>query len=124
MHGKQSRHNVWGDQAWEPQRANVSFVIGGASPVGMYPLGATPSSLLNLTGNVWEWTASLYRPYPYGPEDGRNDPDLGGSRVVRGDPWGDFQWDARCAYRLRYVPDCYNDFLGFRVVVSLASSVF
>ena len=120
--GKEGRRYAWGNQGWEPQLANIAMHIGDASPVGMYPLGAKPSDIMDLTGNVWEWTASLHRPYPYVSDDGRNDPDPDGPRVVRGGSWGISLRYARCAYRLRNPPDSYNLNLGFRVMVSLASS--
>ena len=43
-------------------RANTSESgIGGTSPVGMYPLGVSqPFELMDLAGNVWEWTANLH----------------------------------------------------------------
>jgi len=33
------------------------------APVGSYPKGATPDGVLDLAGNVWEWTESAYCPY-------------------------------------------------------------
>jgi formylglycine-generating enzyme required for sulfatase activity len=119
-----ARRFPWGDAAWDENRANVENRVGRASAVGGFPAGATPSGIYDLSGNVWEWTASLYRPYPYRPEDGRNDPEAEGSRVVRGGSWGDVQMNARCAVRNRNVPAAFDDGFGFRVVVSLSASGF
>jgi formylglycine-generating enzyme required for sulfatase activity len=90
----------------------------------MYPLGATPTGLLDLTGNVWEWTSSLYKAYPYRADDGREDRTSEGARVVRGGSWYDDRRYARCAFRVRSIPAIYDFNLGFRVVVSLASAGF
>jgi formylglycine-generating enzyme required for sulfatase activity len=40
------------------------------------PYGMAPAA-----GNVWQWVSSAYRPYPWRPDDGREDP---GADVVRG----------------------------------------
>ena len=83
-----ARRFPWGDEPWDENRANIEQNVGHASAVGSFPAGATPSGIHDLSGNVWEWTASLYKPYPYRADDGRNDPDAAGSRVVRGGSWG------------------------------------
>jgi hypothetical protein len=48
------------------------------------PQGATPDGVLDLAGNVHEWTSSIARAYPYRADDGREDPDRVADRVVRG----------------------------------------
>jgi formylglycine-generating enzyme required for sulfatase activity len=104
--------------------------LGATSAVGCFPAGASPCDALDMAGNVWEWTRSkwgrrIYDPdygYPYDPTDGREElggPDL---RVVRGGSWLGIVRYARCAFRGRFIPDIFNDNLGFRVVVSLAVS--
>ena len=61
----------------------------------------------------------LYRPYPYAPDDGREDPEVADvPRVVRGGSWSGARGDARCAYRDHDHPGDRRNDLGFRVVVS------
>jgi len=115
-----ARRFPWGDEDWEKERANLVLTVRHASAVGAYPRGATPADLHDMTGNVWEWTASLYRPYPYDPDDGRNDPESEDARVVRGGSWLDLEWYARCALRDRDAPVSFLSYFGYRVVVSLA----
>ncbi len=115
----------WGDAPWDEQRANIDeSQIGHETPPGIFPAGATPTGIHDLAGNVWEWTLSLYRPYPYRGDDGRNDPEAEGPRVVRGGSWYDNQRHARCAVRYGGDPVAFDDYVGFRVVVSLLASGF
>lgn len=66
--------------------------------------------------SVWEWTASLHRPYPYDPGDGREDLAAAGQRVLRG---GSFRSPGaeylRGAFRSRSHPTRRRDHVGFRV---------
>lgn len=72
--------------------------------------------LCDMHGNVAEWTRSVFRPYPYREDDGRNDLAAPGRRVVRGGSWYDRPQRARSAFRLAYPPyqPVFN--VGFRVV--------
>ncbi|MGB4805351.1 MAG: SUMF1/EgtB/PvdO family nonheme iron enzyme [Anaerolineae bacterium] len=92
--------------------------LGTWTAVGSYPKGASPYGALDMAGNVWEWTSSAYKEYPYDPKDGREDPGAS-SRVLRG---GSFNFGAgfvRCALRnFRNFPLGWYDNSGFRVVVS------
>lgn len=82
------RRYPWGDEDWDEGRANISdSKIGRPSTIGMYPRGSTPNGLHDLSGNIWEWTLSLSQNYPYLSDDGRNDPNAAGRRVVRGGSW-------------------------------------
>ncbi|MBN1343042.1 MAG: SUMF1/EgtB/PvdO family nonheme iron enzyme [Phycisphaerae bacterium] len=82
--------------------------------VGKYQPNAW--GLYDMHGNAAEWTRSLFKPYPYREDDGRNDVAAAGRRVVRGGSWFDRPKHARSAYRLAYHPhQCvYN--VSFRVV--------
>jgi formylglycine-generating enzyme required for sulfatase activity len=73
--------------------------------------------LHDMHGNVWEWTRSAYRPYPYRETDGRNSPGSGEPIVARGGSWYDRPLRGRSAYRLKYPAwqKVYN--VGFRVVI-------
>jgi len=114
----------WGNR-WDSGRANTwERRVLQPTPVGVYPGGATLEGVHDLSGNVWEWTSSLYRPYPYRPDDGREVPETEGPRVVRGGSWSINQWDARCAFRTGGFPDDFGGDLGFRVVISPAPSSF
>lgn len=122
------REYPWDDE-WDATKCNTSESgFGTTSPVGMYPEGASPSGCLDMAGNVWEWTGSLwgkdwdkpdYR-YPYRVGDGRENLEAGNGvhRVLRG---GSFDYNrraARCSVRLRLVPDFRGWDYGFRVGVA------
>ena len=78
---------------------------------------ANPWSLHDMHGNVWEWTRTAYKPYPYVAGDGRNDPAEADRIVVRGGSWRDMPKRSRSAFRLNY-PAWRRVFnVGFRVVV-------
>lgn len=91
------------------------------SPVRLYQ--PNPWGLYDMHGNVAEWTLSLYRPYPYAADDGRNDPEAAGRRVARGGSWFDRPKRAQSGARFAYEPwqPVYN--VGFRVIVRAADPV-
>jgi len=82
--GAQARTYPWGEATPDATRARFGAGWIMTVPVGSYPAGATPEGVLDLAGNVHEWTSSIARPYPYRADDGREQPDILADRVVRG----------------------------------------
>ena len=82
--GPDGRSYAWGNEPPDSSRARFAFRYLEFSRVGSYPAGATPDGILDMAGNAWQWTSSLYRSYPYRADDGREDPNAGGERVARG----------------------------------------
>lgn len=117
--GPDSRRYPWGC-CFEPGRANAGYTAGTA-PVGSYRGGASPYGVLDMAGNVSEWTSSLYRPFPYDPGDGREDPRAKGARVNRGGSWYYGAWYVRTTYRAtaNHIYRRISD-LGFRCASSSA----
>jgi formylglycine-generating enzyme required for sulfatase activity len=99
--GALGREFPWGDETPSARHARFAFGWNETAPVGTYPVGATPEGVLDLAGNVHEWTSSRYRPYPYRPDDGREvpDPDVPGERVTRGGGHDSPAEELRAAWR-------------------------
>ena len=100
-----SRIYPWGD-SFDTKRCNTrESRIMTTTPVGSYPAsdaqrsGASPCGAEEMAGNVWEWTSSVYKPYPYTPSDGREDANSTGNRTLRGGSWVNDARDARAAFR-------------------------
>ncbi len=116
--GVERRVYPWGN-APEPddERANFDQVFDGTTAVGCFSLGATPEELLDMAGNGWEWTRSAFRPYPYDPNDGREQPDDPARKrfTFRGGSWSNQPIRLRAAFRGLRTPDDLNQRVGFRL---------
>ena len=88
------------------------------APVGSYRDGVSPYGVLDLAGNLREWTSSLYWPYPYRSDDGREDLTMTGYRVVRGGHWDGTADFGLSAYRFEDHPDYHSSCVGFRCASS------
>jgi formylglycine-generating enzyme required for sulfatase activity len=119
--GSDGRRYSWGERR-DQNRANLwKGRRLDATPVWLYPDGASPYGVMDLIGNVPEWCSSLYRPYPYNAADGRENLEVEGLRVARGGSW----YDYRVSLRSHYVGGrnltgrIFN--FGFRIAESVAS---
>ncbi len=130
--GPDGRLYPWGDAPLEARHANYRETgIGGTSPVGSFPDGASACGCLDMAGNVWEWTRNAWGGsidkaafgYRYASGDGRADLVAGCDRICvsRGGAFADDVSSLRCAYRYGFNPDRRSGGIGFRVVVSPTS---
>lgn len=107
----------WGDDL-SPDRANYNQTkIQDTSPVGCFPKGASPYGCEEMSGNIWEWTRSLFLDYPYDPADGRENLKKPGAHVLRG---GCYAYPAdfiRCSDRFCDSPVYRPDLNGFRICI-------
>ncbi len=107
----------WGDEfvannVVYSQNSNNQTADVGSRPGGVAWVGA-----LDMSGNVWEWTSSLYESYPYAAADGR-EADTGNStdvrRVLRGGSWNNPSVNLHAANRNWFVPYFMLSLNGFR----------
>jgi formylglycine-generating enzyme required for sulfatase activity len=116
--GSDGRIYPWGDE-FDPSKCNMRDTgVGGTSAVGIFPAGASLYGVMDLSGNVWEWTQSLYAGYPYDPKDGREKLHDKRPRVLRGGSFNNDQGNVRCAYRGWINPFYRVSNRGFRCVVA------
>ena len=130
--GGDDRIYPWGD-AFDPEKANTEEIgLNATTSVGCFPAGASPFGILDMCGNVWEWTRNLWGTstsstdykYPYTRADGREDISaaLIIHRIQRGGSVLHRANEARCAYRRWINPGNYYRNVGFRVVVMSVDS--
>jgi formylglycine-generating enzyme required for sulfatase activity len=84
--GPDGREYPWGN-AFDGKKANTGESgVGDLAPVGSFPQGKSPYGVEDMAGNVWEWTADWYQPYPGGTSQSK---DFGQKfKVLRGGSWG------------------------------------
>ncbi len=114
--GGDGREFPWGD-SWDPTRANTAE--SGplrTTPVGVYPDGRSPFGLYDMAGNVEEYVADRYRPYPGGEQVDDDLTSLYGAsyRVARGGSYARHGDLARCRRRHGWYPSDHYA-MGFRV---------
>ncbi|MBN1341619.1 MAG: SUMF1/EgtB/PvdO family nonheme iron enzyme [Phycisphaerae bacterium] len=113
--GTEGRKYPWGDEEPSPRLLNFKRNVGAATPVGVYPLGASPDGVLDMAGNVWEWCSDLYGEYEGCDQEDPTGPSSGIGRVLRGGSWSSSALNCRAATRAGLGPGGRSDNFGFRV---------
>ncbi|MBI5707811.1 MAG: SUMF1/EgtB/PvdO family nonheme iron enzyme [Armatimonadetes bacterium] len=98
--GVQGRTYPWGN-AWDPKRCNWGDEgkVDGymeSAPVGSFPRGATPEGVLDMAGNIWEWSAEGH---------------------LRGGPWCMDKSTVLCTFVAHENTERCDDKFGLRIAV-------
>ncbi len=102
---------------FDPAKGNVAQSIGETTnAVGIYPHGASPDGVEEMSGNVWEWCLNNYDKKPV-VEARKVKLDNDKNRVLRGGSWISNDVDARAVYRSDIRPGLRLNNFGFRVVL-------
>ena len=111
------RRYPWGDQALDAARANLYAADGAVAPVSAFAAGDSAWGCRQLFGNVWEWTADWFNPYPgfvSDPYQEYSEPWFGNHKVLRGGCFATSAALLRNTWRNFYTPDRRDVFAGFR----------
>jgi len=111
------RRFPWGDDSPTVERANLDWRALGCIPVDALPAGDSAFGCRQMIGNVWEWTASDFNPYPgfvAGPYKEYSAPWFGDHKVLRGGCWVTRSRLIHNSYRNFYTPDRRDIWAGFR----------
>jgi iron(II)-dependent oxidoreductase len=115
--GTHRRYFPWGDDAPDQARANLDWVTSGAVSVNAHEAGDSAFGCRQLIGNVWEWTADDFLPYPgfeIDPYKEYSQPWFGTHKVLRGGCWATSELLIRNTWRNFYTPDRRDVWAGFR----------
>jgi formylglycine-generating enzyme required for sulfatase activity len=122
--GTEEQIYPWGNAPPDKSLCNSDFHVRGTTPVGHHsPQGDSPYGCADMAGNVWEWTRSVLKPYPYNPADGREEGSADDDHVLRGGSFIDPPLFLRCAFRYAIRPADWIRLIGFRVVLSPGRNV-
>jgi gamma-glutamyl hercynylcysteine S-oxide synthase len=111
------RRYPWGDAPPDPSYANLDGGALGTIDVAALPAGDSAFGCRQMLGNAWEWTDTVFEPYPGFTPDMYRDysmPLFGQTRVLRGGCWATRSRLIRNTWRNYYGPDRNDVFAGFR----------
>lgn len=103
---------------WPNSNKTINDGYANISPIGSYPAGISWVGALDMGGNVWEWTNTLYKDYPYNKTDGRTI-DSSNYKILnkislRGGSFSDSFGSLRSAKRFPGKADNVSFVIGFR----------
>lgn len=107
----------WGDEIPTSKHVNMNGRAMRTIDVGALPDGDSAYGCRQMLGNVWEWTADTFKPYPGFVADMYQDysqPLFGQTKVLRGGAWTTRSRMIRNTWRNYYGPDRNDVFAGFR----------
>ncbi|MES2562791.1 MAG: selenoneine synthase SenA [Pseudomonadota bacterium] len=111
------RHYPWGEQAPDETRANLFGMHGGVIDVAALAAGDSAWGCRQMIGNVWEWTADAFQPYPgfvVDPYKEYSQPWFGSHKVLRGGSFATASSLIRNTWRNFYTPERRDIYAGFR----------
>lgn len=100
--------------AWSDRDVDDGYAE--SSPVGAFPLGASPFGIEDMAGNVWEWCLDYFELYRPGAKVNPHGPSSGNKRVHRGGSWKSRFSSLRTTVRNSNAPGFSCNDLGFRIV--------
>jgi iron(II)-dependent oxidoreductase len=115
--GPRKRRYPWGDEAPAPYQANLDGRVIGVVDVAACASGDSPWGCRQMIGNVWEWTATTFEPYPGFSPDAYEDysaPWFGSRKVLRGGAWVTRSRMITNTYRNFFTPERRDVIAGFR----------
>ena len=115
------RRFPWGDEPPNCRLANLDWQAMGCVEVGALAEGDSPSGCRQMIGNVWEWTATDFLPYPgfvVDPYKEYSQPWFGTHKVLRGGCWSTRSRLIHNTWRNYYAPDRRDVLAGFRTAAA------
>jgi len=134
--GTDARRWPWGNQM-NPNNLNTYYKVNHTTPVNQYPQGASPYGLFDMAGNVQQWVADLFVPYPgtkasdqiFEPrtldpnyQRGSDEQEKLIYRVMRGGSWKSDPLSTTTYHRNYALPNYASDFFGFRCAMDVADA--
>jgi gamma-glutamyl hercynylcysteine S-oxide synthase len=113
------RRFPWGDASPTAEYTNLDYRAGGTLDVRALPAGDSPVGCRQMIGNVWEWVADTFQPYPgfdADPYKQYSEPHFGEKNVLKGGCWTTRSRLIRATWRNFFKRQRRNVFAGFRTV--------